>query len=224
MTSIRPDRQVPVGVRAWGTASARPPGHTLVGSILRNSCADRGIRAFNVARIRGDRTKYHGSRHDRDGPLFGPPPRLSGAAVAWMVTNPGADVLMGGNIDAQTVVLGGGACTPDWRPPSWARTSVQLIPEPLSPDPELLSACGQRPANGRPAQAWKRIGVGPRPPLPRRRASACGQDLLGVPICDSPRIPITVMPPAGRSCRTASGGSKGSLLKQGRVGYSAGRW
>ena len=44
-------------------------------------------------------------------PSLGAPPEAVGAAVAWMVTNPGADVLMRGNIDAQTVASSE-ACTP----------------------------------------------------------------------------------------------------------------
>lgn len=100
-----------------GYRIGKAAGHTLVGSIL-VEYADRGIRAFNVSPgfVRTERNTMGADVTGMD-PSLGAPPEAVGAAVAWMVTNPGADVLMRGNIDAQTVVLERGLY-PDWRAPS----------------------------------------------------------------------------------------------------------
>lgn len=105
------------GGSGLGYRIGKAAGHTLVGSIL-VEYADRGIRAFNVSPgfVRTERNTMGADVTGMD-PSLGAPPEAVGAAVAWMVTNPGADVLMRGNIDAQTVVLERGLY-PDWRAPS----------------------------------------------------------------------------------------------------------
>ena len=104
------------GGSGLGYRIGKAAGHTLVGSVL-VEYADRGIRAFNVSPgfVRTERNTMGAEVTGMD-PALGAPPEAVGAAVTWMVTSPEADVLMRGNIDAQTVALERGLY-PDWRAP-----------------------------------------------------------------------------------------------------------
>jgi NADP-dependent 3-hydroxy acid dehydrogenase YdfG len=102
------------GGSGLGYRIGKAAGHTLVGSIL-VEYAGRGIRAFNVnpGFVRTERNSMSTDVTGMD-PSLGAPPEAIGAAVAWMVTNPEADTLMHGNVDAQTVAVER-ALYPDWQ-------------------------------------------------------------------------------------------------------------
>lgn len=76
-------------------------GHTLVGSLLAEY-ADQGIKAFNVdpGLVSTERNSIELSDLGFD-PGLGAPPAAIGAAVAWLVTDPGAADLMRNDISGQ---------------------------------------------------------------------------------------------------------------------------
>jgi NAD(P)-dependent dehydrogenase (short-subunit alcohol dehydrogenase family) len=106
-----PPGQAGVGL---GYRIGKAAGHALVGSIL-PEYSGRGIRAFNVnpGFIITERNAPDVAAAGYD-PSAGAPPSAVGATVVWLVTDPAADALMWGNIEAQELALERGLC-PDWR-------------------------------------------------------------------------------------------------------------
>jgi NAD(P)-dependent dehydrogenase (short-subunit alcohol dehydrogenase family) len=97
-----------------GYRIGKAAGHTLVGSIL-PEYSSQGIRAFNVnpGFVVTERNAPDVAALGYD-PTAGAPPSAIGATVAWLVTDPAADPLMWGNVEAQELALERGLC-PDWR-------------------------------------------------------------------------------------------------------------
>jgi NAD(P)-dependent dehydrogenase (short-subunit alcohol dehydrogenase family) len=93
---------------------AKAAGHTLAGSLLAEY-GTRGIRAFNLSPgfVLTERNAM-----DADELGFAPgavaPAELVGAALVWLVSDPAADTLQRGNVEAQELVIEKGLY-PDWR-------------------------------------------------------------------------------------------------------------
>jgi NAD(P)-dependent dehydrogenase (short-subunit alcohol dehydrogenase family) len=90
-------------------------GHTLVGSLLAEYGAE-GIRAFNVdpGFVLTERNSLDAEEFGFD-PDWAAPPAAIGAVVAWLLTAPEADEVLGTDIEAQPFALRRGIY-PDWRP------------------------------------------------------------------------------------------------------------
>jgi NAD(P)-dependent dehydrogenase (short-subunit alcohol dehydrogenase family) len=97
-----------------GYRIGKAAGHTIVGSILAEY-ADQGIRAFNVdpGFVATERNQLDGGSLGFD-PKMAAPPQLIGAVVAWLATDPGADDLLGTDLQAQPFAIERGIY-PDWR-------------------------------------------------------------------------------------------------------------
>jgi NAD(P)-dependent dehydrogenase (short-subunit alcohol dehydrogenase family) len=93
-TDFYPSGRPGAGGSGLGYRLGKAAGHTLVGSLLAEH-ADEGIRAFNVdpGLVSTERNSMEMAELGFD-PDMGAPPAAVGAAVAWLVTDPGADELM----------------------------------------------------------------------------------------------------------------------------------
>jgi NAD(P)-dependent dehydrogenase (short-subunit alcohol dehydrogenase family) len=93
-TDFYPTGKPGAGGSGLGYRLGKAAGHTLVGSLLAEH-ADEGIRAFNVdpGLVATERNSIEMAELGFD-PNMGAPPAAVGAAVAWLVTQPGADELM----------------------------------------------------------------------------------------------------------------------------------
>ena len=97
-----------------GYRMGKAAGHTLVGSLLAEY-RSRGIRAFNVdpGFVLTERNSLDMEEFGFD-PSWAGPPSAVGAVVAWLLTSPAADELIGTDIEAQPLALERGL-HPDWR-------------------------------------------------------------------------------------------------------------
>jgi NAD(P)-dependent dehydrogenase (short-subunit alcohol dehydrogenase family) len=105
----------PAGPRpGLGYRLGKAAGHAPVGSLLAEY-KDRGIRAFNVEPgfVLTERNSLDLDEFGFDPKMAGPPPAI-GAAIAWLLTSPDADALMGADISAQDLALERGLY-PNWR-------------------------------------------------------------------------------------------------------------
>jgi NAD(P)-dependent dehydrogenase (short-subunit alcohol dehydrogenase family) len=105
----------PAGPRpGLGYRIGKAAGHTLVGSLLAEH-RTQGIRAFNVdpGFVLTERNSLDAEEFGFD-PSWAAPPAAIGAVLAWLLTSPDSDDLLGVDIQAQTVALERGLY-PDWR-------------------------------------------------------------------------------------------------------------
>lgn len=107
----------------WYPTSPRPglgyrlgkaAGHAPVGSLLAEY-GDKGIKAFNVEPgfVLTERNSLDVEEFGFD-PKMAAPPAAVGAAVAWLLTSPDAEALMGADISAQTLAIEKNLY-PNWR-------------------------------------------------------------------------------------------------------------
>lgn len=103
------------GGTGLGYRIGKSSGHTLVGSLLAEHAKDN-IRSFNLdpGMIATERNTPDLIDLGHDPSMFAPP-AVIGAVVAWLVTDPKADVLMRRDNEAQQLALEHGLF-PDWRP------------------------------------------------------------------------------------------------------------
>jgi NAD(P)-dependent dehydrogenase (short-subunit alcohol dehydrogenase family) len=102
-TDFYPVGKPGAGGAGLGYRLGKASGHTVVGSLLAEY-ADQGIRAFNVdpGLVATERNSIELAELGFD-PDIGAPPAAIGAAIRWLVTDPGADELMRGDIAGQAL-------------------------------------------------------------------------------------------------------------------------
>ena len=102
-TDFYPVGKPGAGGSGLGYRLGKASGHTIVGSLLAEY-ADQGIRAFNVdpGLVATERNSIELAELGFD-PGIGAPPAAIGAAVAWLVTDPGSEEVMRGDISGQAL-------------------------------------------------------------------------------------------------------------------------
>jgi len=102
-TDFYPVGKPGAGGSGLGYRLGKASGHTIVGSLLAEY-ADQGIRAFNVdpGLVATERNSIELAELGFD-PDIGAPPAAIGAAVTWLVTDPGSEEVMRGDISGQAL-------------------------------------------------------------------------------------------------------------------------
>jgi NAD(P)-dependent dehydrogenase (short-subunit alcohol dehydrogenase family) len=102
-TDFYPVGKPGAGGSGLGYRLGKASGHTIVGSLLAEY-ADQGIRAFNVdpGLVATERNSIELAELGFD-PAIGAPPAAIGAAVTWLVTDPGSEEVMRGDISGQAL-------------------------------------------------------------------------------------------------------------------------
>jgi NAD(P)-dependent dehydrogenase (short-subunit alcohol dehydrogenase family) len=102
-TDFYPVGKPGAGGAGLGYRLGKASGHTIVGSLLAEY-SDRGIRAFNVdpGLVATERNSIELAELGFD-PSIGAPPAAIGAAIRWLVTDPGAEEIMRGDISGQAL-------------------------------------------------------------------------------------------------------------------------
>jgi len=107
----------PAGSGGWGLGYAvgKASGHMLVGT-LNAEFRDRGVRAFNVdpGAVLTERKIATSTNYGVASASSMAPPSVIGAAVAWLVTSPEAEGLLGETVIAQELAFERGLHAP-WR-------------------------------------------------------------------------------------------------------------